>query len=322
MSAAFHWHGGRLAEARAAYGGEDWIDLSTGINPVPWPHAGSVSVDWRSLPDPAMLAALEAAAAAHFGADPAYCCAVPGSEIGLRLVGRMLDLPAQYLVPSYRTHGEIFPAASPVDDLPPPMPFTLLLANPNNPDGRIVPPARLRDWLDASGGGWLVVDEAFADSTPQTSLAPAIRDDNRLIVLRSFGKFFGLAGVRLGFVLGPREIVARIRRTLGDWPLSAAAIAIGAAAYNDRDWIARTRSDLAQRAAQLDALLAGHGLIASGDCPLFRLIRVDDAAALFDRLACRAILTRPFDYDPHWLRLGVPASAVERARLDEALRLG
>lgn len=321
MSAAFHWHGGRLTEARATYGDGDWIDLSTGINPVPWPHAASIPIDWQALPDPTTLAAVEAAAAAHFGTDPAYCCAVPGSEIGLRLIGRMLDLPAHYLAPSYRTHSEIWPAAAPISDLPPPSRSILLLANPNNPDGRTIAPQRLHDWLAASQGGWLVIDEAFADCTPQTSLAPAISDAAQLIVLRSFGKFFGLAGVRLGFILAPRQIIARIRRILGDWPLSAAAIAIGTAAYEDQHWTAQTRSDLLHRSTRLDALLARHNLTASGDCPLFRLIRTDNAAALFDRLARKAILTRPFDYDPHWLRLGVPASEADLARLDEALSL-
>lgn len=321
MTAAFRWHGGRIEDARSVYGGEDWIDLSTGINPVHWPRAEDIAIDWRPLPDPSALAALEAAAARHFGTDPAYCCAVPGSEIGLRLLDRVLDLPAHYLCPAYRTHSEIFQDARPTLDLPPPTESILLLANPNNPDGRIIEPARLQDWLHA-GSGWLIVDEAFADCTPGISLGPTISDDTRLIVLRSFGKFFGLAGVRLGFILGPREIVARSRQLLGDWPLSAAAIAIGTAAYQDRNWIEHTRNELRHRAAQLDAMLARHGPAASGDCPLFRLVQVDSAAALFERLARQAILTRPFDYNPHWLRLGLPADEAALMRLDEALRDG
>lgn len=319
----FSWHGGRLAEARAAYGGEDWIDLSTGISPLPWPGTEKIALDWRTLPDPRELAALEASAAAHFGVDPAYLCTVPGSEMGLRLVGRMLDLPARYLVPSYRTHGEVFARSNMVTgfETPPGEPITLLLANPNNPDGRVLPPDRLRQWLGwiERDKGWLIVDEAYADSVPACSLAGDVGDGRRLILLRSFGKFFGLAGVRLGFLLGPRALVERARQMIGEWPVSTAALAFGQAAYRDRAWIAEARMELRCRAVRLDALLAGHGLTATGDCPLFRLVEAEDGHALFDHLARRAILTRPFGDHPRWLRLGLPGDEAQWARLDGAL---
>lgn len=322
----FTWHGGRLAEARAAYGGTDWIDLSTGISPLVWPGAGQVAPDWRSLPDPNDLMALEAAAAAHFGVDPDHVCTVPGSEMGLRLVGRMLDLPGRWLTPCYRTHGEIFAQGRPLaegEDVPREA-VALLLANPNNPDGRVLPPARLLGWLDGleRAGGWLIVDEAYADAMPSCSIAGAVGDDRRLILLRSFGKFFGLAGVRLGFLLGPRAIVAEARRMMGEWPVSAAATAFGQAAYRNREWIGETVGVLKARAAQLDALLARHGLVARGECPLFRLVEVEDGFALFDRLARRAILTRPFEENRGWLRLGLPGDAAALERLDRALADG
>lgn len=325
MKGNFGWHGGRLAEARAIYGEgrEGWIDLSTGINPVAWPGAQSLAIDWRALPDPQALAELEEAAATHFGTSPDHVCAVPGSEIGLRAVGQLLNLPARYIVPGYRTHAEAFPDARPITDLTPPSgePSALLLANPNNPDGRIIAPKRLRQLLDESDH-WLLVDEAFADSVPECSIAGQVGEERPLIVLRSFGKFFGLAGVRLGFVLGPSRIIALLRRLLGEWPVSAAAIAIGSAAYGDHDWIARTVSELPVRARRLDALLAGRGLAATGDCPLFRLVETDNPQALFDRLARNAILTRPFDDNPRWLRMGLPAGDAEFARLDASLRHG
>ncbi len=147
-------------------------------------------------------------------------------------------------------------------------------------------------------------------------------DGRRLILLRSFGKFFGLAGVRLGFVLGPREVVAQLRRMLGEWPVSAAAVAFGGAAYRDRNWIDGTVTALGEHAAQLDGLLARHGLGARGECPLFRLVEVEDGWALFDRLARRSILTRPFEEDRRWLRIGLPADTRALARLDRALADG
>ncbi|WP_313809480.1 threonine-phosphate decarboxylase [Sphingobium sp.] len=322
----FTWHGGRLAEARAAYGGEEWIDLSTGISPLTWPGIDDVSTDWRCLPDPRDLAEMEAAAAAHFGVDPDHVCTLPGSEMGLRLLGRMLDMPARWLVPSYRTHGEVFARGRPMveGEEAPREAVALLLANPNNPDGRLIPPARLLEWLEGleQAGGWLIVDEAYADAVPSCSLAGAVGDRRRLILLRSFGKFFGLAGVRLGFLVGPRAIVAAARRILGEWPVSTAAVAFGRAAYRDRAWIGDAIGLLEERAGLLDALLARHGLAARGECPLFRLVEVEDGSALFDRLARKAILTRPFEENRRWLRLGLPGGAAEWERLDRALADG
>lgn len=324
MSEGFTWHGGRLAQARATYGGEGgpWVDLSTGINPMPWPGVKAIAPDWLSLPDPAAIAELESVAARYFDVPPSLVCAVPGSEIGLRIVGQLVEGAARHLTPCYRTHEAVFAGSAPVraaEDAP--AGSTLLLANPNNPDGRLFDRDAMRGLLARreSAGGWLVVDEAFADCTPSCSVASDLREDRRLVVLRSFGKFFGLAGVRLGFVLGPRSIVAGCRRLLGDWPVSAAAVAFGSAAYRDRDWIDATRASLRHRAARLDALLAQHGMMGRGSCPLFRLVTDVDAAGLFDRLARRAILTRPFDAQPGWLRLGLPADDAAMERLDRAL---
>lgn len=325
---SFSFHGGRLTDAMAQFGMGDapWIDLSTGINPHGWPGADNLAMDWQALPDAGALDDLEAAAAAHFGTDRAHVCAVPGTEIGLRMLGDILPGPAIHAQPSYRTHGEMIPHSRPValTDLTRAEEATIILANPNNPDGRITSSATLLGWLEARRGErtWLVVDEAFADATPEISLAAHVDGEQRLIIFRSFGKFFGLAGVRLGFVLGPRALIAQYRQRLGSWPLSAAALAIGTAAYRDADWIAAMRIGLRERAAALDAVLARRGFSAVGDCPLFRLIETADAAALFERLAGRAILTRPFDYDSRWLRLGLPADREGLDRLDMALADG
>ena len=321
----FTFHGGRLAEAMAHFGVGDapWIDLSTGINPHCWPGAAHLAVDWQALPDPGALDDLEAAAAAFFGADPAHVCAVPGTETALRMLGDLLPGPAIHAWPSYRTHGDMIAGsrAASLAQLDRERAGTIILANPNNPDGHIIPPATLLEWLETRCGDadWLVVDEAFADLAPEMSLAGHVGAGQQLIVFRSFGKFFGLAGVRLGFVLGPPDLIAHYRRRLGSWPLSAAALAIGTAAYRDAEWIAAMRTALREQAHALDAVLARHGFTGTGACPLFRLIEVDDAAALFERLARGSILTRPFDYEPRWLRLGLPGSGEALDRLDKAL---
>jgi len=322
MSDPWTWHGGGLEAAKHRFGGADWIDLSTGINPHPWPGAATMAFDWQRLPDTQDLARLEAVAAGYFGVEASHVCAVPGTEIGLRLVGSLIGGPAQHMAPGYRTHGAMIAGSAAVT-----WPDTgdraghLILANPNNPDGRALAAGAMQDLLERRSG-WLLVDEAFADADPASSIAASAGDGRRLVVFRSFGKFFGLAGVRLGFVLAPQAIVAALRERLGAWPLSAAAIAIGTAAYADAGWVAAARRRLGEEAAALDAMLARRGHRPMGTCPLFRLIEVGDAHALFERLARRAILTRPFADQPRWLRLGLPADGSALARLEAALADG
>lgn len=324
MNDPWTWHGGGLAAAQRHFGQGDWIDLSTGINPRPWPGAAAMAFDWQRLPDPEALTALEAVAAACFGVDPRHVCAVPGSEIGLRLVGALIGSPAQHVTPGYRTHGAMIAGSTATTfDVACNSGDTLILANPNNPDGRVIDRDAMQILLRGrKAEGWLLIDEAFADADPTASMASLVSNERRLIVFRSFGKFFGLAGVRLGFVIAPSAIVAALRDQLGAWPLSAAAIAIGSAAYADRDWIAATRDRLPRDAAALDVVLIRRGHQPIGACPLFQLIEVDAARALFERLARRAILTRPFADQPHWLRIGLPADADALVRLDAALADG
>jgi len=326
MTSSWTFHGGRLTEARAAFGDAhgQWLDLSTGINPTPWPGAAGLAIDWRRLPDESALRHLERAAAASFGIDPAFVCAVPGTEIGLRLLGDVVEAPAAYVPPAYRTHEELVEPRIALE--PRALPWShgsVILANPNNPDGRILARELLLEQLaSAASDHWLVIDEAFADAVPQRSLADQVGEERRLIIFRSFGKFFGLAGVRLGFVLAPSAIIARYRAKLGSWPLSTAALAIGTAAYRDAPWIEEMRQSLGREAAALDKVLRRRGHEPIGACPLFRLIDVPDANRLFERLARRAILTRPFDYRPGWLRIGLPGDEAALARLDAALADG
>lgn len=319
MTESWRWHGGGIEAARAHFGDSDqpWLDLSTGINPTPWPGAGQIAIDWQRLPEERDLRDLEAAAAAHFDCDPAHVCALPGTEIGLRLIGELIPGPARFAAPSYRTHGDMFGGAKPgaLDDAD--RGGTLILANPNNPTGHVTIRHKLLDWPD-----WLIVDEAFADCDQTHSVAGDVADDRRLVVFRSFGKFFGLAGLRLGFVLAPRPIIAGFRALMGAWPVSAAAIAIGAAAYRDKAWIDAARRKLSHDAKALDVVLAKHGHQPKGECPLFRLIQTTEVSHLFNNLAHESILTRPFDYAPDWLRLGLPGTPAALDRLDRALSHG
>jgi cobalamin biosynthetic protein CobC len=198
----------------------------------------------------------------------------------------------------------------------------LIVVNPNNPDGRVIGRDRLRQLHDAvaSRDGVLVVDEAFAEVTPEASVAGLAGGElGRLVVLRSFGKFYGLAGLRLGFVISSPAVAARVRALIGDWPVSVDALAAGLAAYADPAWADRMRGHLAAVARRLDGLLTRHGFEVVGGTSLYRLVRAADAPARFERLAAAGILTRPFQHDSSLLRFGLPGSPQAWRRLSEAL---
>jgi cobalamin biosynthetic protein CobC len=196
----------------------------------------------------------------------------------------------------------------------------VIVANPNNPDGRTTDPAKLVALAEQLGdaGGFLVVDEAFADVAPDISLVPDLAG-LPAVVLRSFGKFYGLAGLRLGFLIGDRSIVSLVEQLLGDWPVSGPAVAIGAAALADDDWRDTTRRRLATDADRFGDILASHRLHTIGGTDLFALVEDDDAPEIHDRLARQGIWTRVFADRPRWLRLGLPPPR-GFDRLDRALR--
>lgn len=363
-------HGGRLCVARALYphAPEPWIDLSTGINPEPYPDVRASAEARGRLPTPEETRALEGAAGRAFGVDDAdRVAAAAGSEAVLRLMPYVLRLmphvapldAAVVVGPTYSSHAAAWRGAgirvaemsdagvatvgAPLDALASidtrvglmhdaahltagatRSHMAVTLVNPNNPDGASVARARLLTLHDevSSRDGYLVVDEAFADVAPTCSVAALAGSARypRLIVLRSFGKFYGLAGVRLGFVIAGPPVIARVRELLGDWPVSADAIAVGLAAYADDEWAERTRERLLHSAQRLDDLLISSGLAIVGGTSLFRLARSDDARDRFDRLLRAGILVRPFDHDTTLLRFGLPHEPSAWRRLADALR--
>lgn len=312
--APFTAHGGRIEAARAMFGGGDWIDLSTGIAPWAYP-AGDVAFD--RLPEPGALAGLEMAARVAFGVPAGRAVvAVPGTDLALRLLAELIPARRVAVVrPGYAGHaaawsGTLGVSAEEIETVEADL---IVLANPNNPDGRVLDRATL---LGIAAHTTLIVDEAFADADPRERVADA--EDEQLIVLRSFGKFYGLPGLRLGFVIASRGIAAGLRAMLGDWPVSAPAIAIGTAAYADRDWQEAQRRRIAEARDRLDAARAGFPIV--GGTSLFRLIEAADAHALFRHLASRAILARPFADRQDRLRLGLPRHAAAADRLAQALK--
>lgn len=315
-------HGGDIDRAAARHGPGNWLDLSTGINRRPWPVGPVPPEAWQALPTAAAEDDLRRAAAGWFGCAPGRVLPVPGASAAIALIPRLWPAGrAAVLAPSYNEHGaglraagwRVAERAAPADmagaDL-------AVVVNPNNPDGREWSPAALADL--ARTVGHLVVDESFADARPDLSLIPALPDN--ALVLRSFGKFWGLAGLRLGFVIASEALLGPLAAMLGPWAVSGPALHVGALAMADRAWAGDTVARHAVAAPRLDALAADAGWGPVGGTHLFRLYDTPDAAAAQDRLAACRIWTRRFPYSPRWLRLGIPGPAAEWNRLAAALR--
>jgi len=325
------YHGGSLTEARALFphAPEPFIDLSTGINPHPYPAIDLPAASLTRLPEPSRLAELQAVAAAAWGApSPVNVVAAPGTEALLPLVaGLARPGTASILSPTYSGHeaaavlaGHDVVKANHVDALGDA--DLAIVVNPNNPDGRIVSRYRL---LELAGrmrhaGGLLVVDEAFIDAAPQAASVADSVAEGGLIVLRSFGKFFGLAGLRLGFAICSAHDASRLRARLGAWAVSGPALEYGLVALSDRAWQAEMRARLAHEAVKLDGQLKVHGLDVVGGTSLFRYARHERSEALFSILGEAGIFVRRFRERPGFLRFGLPPDGAARQRLEEALR--
>lgn len=324
---AFLRHGGRLSAARGEFplAPKPWLDLSTGINPRPWKGPRASAAALARLPDPEDIARLEAVAAQAFDARPECVVAVAGAETAIRALPALTGARTVGIaVPTYGGHAEawflagIEPAFAPRGLHAPAQ--ALVLVNPNNPDGARCDPAVLREAAVQQGqdGGWLIIDESFVETTPRLGLAADLPPG--LIVLRSFGKFYGLPGVRLGFLLAEASFAAKARAWFGDWRVGAEAIAAGTAAYADAAWREATLTRLTADALRLDGLLTAAGFEILGGTALFRLVRHPDARARFHRLAEQGVLTRPFSEEPTWLRFGLPGPR-GWARLKTALEV-
>lgn len=322
-------HGGSLGRADALFPGapKPWVDLSTGINPHSYPLLDLPATAFSRLPEENRARELAALAAEIYGApNMANVVPAPGTQILMPLVMALAPPGrAKVLSPTYAEHrraaamvghsvaettqfAELFDA-----DL-------AVVVNPNNPDGRVISRAALRLLARhmETKGGLLVVDEAFMDVGPPVEGVARDVTAGGLVVLRSFGKFFGLAGVRLGFAIAHEATAARLSSQLGPWAVSGPAIEYGLRALADRNWQADMRVRLAKDTARLDALLAGHGISVTGTT-LFRFARLTEAPSLFDTLGRKGILVRNFAHSPDALRFGMPSNDIEFARLGNAL---
>ena len=319
-------HGGQIRAAAARYGiaVEDWLDLSTGINPIPFTPPEIPLAAWAHLPQE--QDGLEEAAARYYGTPDLL--PVSGSQAAIQLLPRLRShCRVGVLHPGYAEHAHAWRSAghevkdlcadeiaAQIDNLD-----VLLLIQPNNPTGEIFTHTQLLDWHAqlAARDGWLIVDEAFIEASTQTSFVPP-QMPHGLIVLRSLGKFFGLAGARIGFVLAHAELLARLRAALGPWSVAGPSRYVAQAALRDITWQAATRARLLQNGARLAQVLDDAGLPPAGGCGLFQWVLTEQAKVIHQQLAQYGIFTRLFSH-PRSMRFGLPGSAAEWSRLGAAL---
>ena len=336
---AYEQHGGNLSMIAALYpdAPQPWIDLSTGINPYPYPLP-SHQPEWHHrLADHAdMQAALEAVATHLFASFPrrresSLSAKSPVDSEDSRLRGNdtitlspgmqplMFALAAlrlknhgasriSILSPTYREHATtwqtmghtIIPAAS-IEDMA--QSDVAILCNPNNPDGRTHTPQQLLAL--ARQVDWLIVDESFADLTPELSIASQVANADNIAVLRSCGKFYGIAGMRVSMAIAPVQWTQWLRVATGSWPISTQACHLLPKMLHDEAWITAMRNQLTQESAHWRGVLSQYFTLV-GHTPLFTLVSTENTAVWHAHLAAQGILTRKFSYNPHWLRFGLP----------------
>lgn len=326
MSGVFHGGGIAAAARRFEIPAERWLDLSTGINPVTPDLPSLPSSLFQRLPDADLLLETREAAGRFYGSGAVLPIASPGTQAMIRiLAGQIAKSRVAIVSPTYGEYRAVFGAAghridevaelsgiSAVHDV-------VIIVNPNNPDGRRYSRADLIALsLDLAGrGATLIVDEAFGDLYPEASLARDVAHHPHLIVLKSLGKFFGLAGLRLSFAVCGEPYADALEEGLGPWPVSGLALAIA------RHCLALDpeplRMEIRRRAAEVEAVLKAHRLRVAANAGLFLLVETPQAHVLHDHLCRSAILTRVFDIRTDWIRLGLPADAEGLARLDAAL---
>lgn len=319
-------HGGNLRDAARQFGRPlaGWLDLSTGINPHWYPVPATSANAWHRLPEPDP--ALVQAACAYYGA-PAML-PVAGTQAAIQALPRLRG-PSRVVVaaPSYAEHAHHWgqhghrlrqvpytALAAVVDSCD-----VLVVCNPNNPTGERIADAQLLEWAAslAARGGWLVVDEAFGDTEDAASVG-AHTGQPGLIVLRSVGKFFGLAGLRLGFVAAEPALLAALADMLGPWTVSGPAQQVALAALSDQAWQGAMRTRLLQEGARLRQLLATYGISSSGTA-LFQWWPEAQAEAFWQHMASHGIWVRLFRHAAHGIRLGLPPDEPAWLRLQQAL---
>lgn len=324
------FHGGGLDTAVKKYGGEksDWLDLSTGINPNPYPVYGVDPLAWHRLPDTKAMDVLTKAARQYYNVDKMHAlCVANGTQAIIDVLPRAFSCKRVGIFsPTYNEHAHVWKSSgaevieikrgsSLPDDLD-----ALVIVNPNNPDGWVLEKEELINFAESlnKSNGILIVDEAFFDVVPEQSLVSEL--PKNAIILKSFGKFFGLAGLRLGFAIGEPLLLSNITQHIGIWSVSGPALQLGARAFSDSNWINYAITALKLLSKKQTEMMQNIGLTIEGENPLFIYASHIHAGKIHDVLAKRQILIRPFLHDETKLRFGICANKEMMERLENALK--
>ncbi|MBC7281255.1 threonine-phosphate decarboxylase CobD [Hoeflea sp.] len=324
-------HGGALADAIARHGGapSEWLDLSTGISPFSLPLPELPADVWRRLPEPAETRRVCELAQRHYGAS-VLPVAVPGTQAAIQLLPWLTPHASQVAIvsPTYgeyeRSYRRMDIAVEPVKTLEASaatQTLAVILANPNNPDGRETMRDDIFGFARAHRHRLVIVDEAFADMRQDLTMTGAAGMEPNLVVMRSFGKFFGLAGVRLGFVFAEPRLASILTERMGPWAVSGPALAIAAHAFSRIDLIAELRRKIEAAQAMTRSALNKALVTIVGETALFFYCEVSDGAAVREVLASHKVLVRAFDHSPTRIRIGLAPDELSAVRLRETLRL-
>ncbi len=327
-------HGGNVAQAAQYYQLplHDWLDLSTGINPYAYPAVYSGAALHTQLPY--LTDQFLAAAKNYYDSD--VLTPVNGSQQAIHLLPLLRPhSTVAILSPTYSEHAlgwrqaghdviEILDLDEIINDSGSEY-DVVVIVNPNNPTGTLIEKEvlfALQKKLQESNG-WLIVDEAFMDCYPEASIVSAANRPG-LIVLRSLGKFFGLAGIRIGFVTGDENMVKRIAQISGPWPVSGVSMHMAQQCLLDTAWQQSMRMQLQQQRKLLDDMLVENALQVTGKTHLFSWVEHEDAANIHDALASLGIWLRYFPANLRYkasLRIGLPGNTADMARLQHGLKM-
>ncbi|MBC7697446.1 MAG: threonine-phosphate decarboxylase [Bacteroidia bacterium] len=306
-------HGGNLAAAAKQYGIplENWLDLSTGLNPNGYPISDIPAAVWQKLPleDDGLV---EAACAYY---DCQFALPTAGSQAALQVLPQlraaskvaMPRLMYQEHASAWQRYGhevikfEVYPDENTIQRAD-----VVLLCNPNNPTATQFSTAELLGWHAklAQHGGWLIADEAFIDVTPEHSIAKHAHLEG-LFVMRSLGKFFGLAGARVGFLLGAQQMLLKAQEEIGPWSITGPSRLIAKQALLDQSWQLSARLQLPKSSLRLAELLTKYGLTPTAGTALFQFVPTFQAQLLQQDFAQEGVWVRLFNEVPA-LRFGLP----------------
>ncbi|QIZ76306.1 threonine-phosphate decarboxylase CobD [Ferrimonas lipolytica] len=333
-------HGGRLAPMIARYNipREQWLDVSTGVSPWTYPHTAIAAAHWNRLPEEED--GLEQAARDYYQCQSLL--AVAGSQAAIQTLPevwrKQLELSGDWRAEQmrvglpqvgYKEHQKAWQRAGwIINHYPPSLDNrfvagvdALVVINPNNPTGQLYDAKTLLQWQQqlAKKGGLMVVDEAFADVDLSQSISHLCPQPG-LVVLRSVGKFFGLAGIRAGFVLAPSQLLSACAYELGPWTIAGPARQICMRALQDTPWQLTQRQRLAAATVRLQALLQPllcHGASLAGT-DLFQTLYSNKAVQWHEQLCADGVFTRLTD-EQDGIRFGLVDDEQQWQRLAAAI---